>query len=141
MIRIDAHLHVFARRSDTFPRDATDLAPAKREETMEKLLAHMQEHGIDQAMLVQIGGAAIAEHAYLQHCLATYPHRFLGIGLVPANSAEPEAHMNELAEQVGIVGFRLESLGEPATPFAPIYVREFASYRIWRYAAERDYVL
>ena len=141
MVRIDAHAHVFARRSDAFPRDATDLAPARREETVETFLAHMQEHGIDQAMLVQIGGAAIAQHAYLQHCLVTYPDRFLGIGLVPADSAEPEAHMDELARQGGIVGFRLGSLGGPSDPFAPIDVREFASYRIWKHAAERDYVL
>ena len=141
MVRIDAHLHVFAKQSQQFPREVSDLAPADREETAEKFLAHMEQQAIDQAMLVQIGGAQIEQHAYLQHCIDNYPDRFLGIGLVPADCAEPEAHMDALADKVGIVGFRLGSLGGPRDPFAPIDVREFGSYRIWRHAAERDYVL
>ena len=141
MARIDAHLHVFAKQSKEFPREESALAPADREETAEKFLAHMEQHAIDQAMLVQIGGAEITEHAYLRHCIDAYPERFLGIGLVPGDCAEPEAHMDALAGEGGIVGFRLGSLGGPRDPFAPIDVREFASYRIWQHAAERDYVL
>ncbi|MBT7552284.1 MAG: hypothetical protein HN611_26770, partial [Gemmatimonadetes bacterium] len=41
MVRIDAHLHVFAKQSKQFPREASALAPADREETAEKFLAHM----------------------------------------------------------------------------------------------------
>ena len=141
MVRIDAHLHVFAQQSDEFPREATEMAPADREETAEKFIEHMETNAIDQAMLVQIGGAEIAEHAYLQHCIDTYPDRFLGIGLVPGDCAEPEAHMDALVDQGGIVGFRLGSLGGPRDPFAPIDVRTFESYRLWQHAAERDYVL
>ena len=117
------------------------MAPADREETAEKFIGHMEQHAIDQAMLVQIGGTGIAEHAYLQHCIDTYPDRFLGIGLLPGGCAEPEAQMDALAEKGGIVGFRLGSLGGPRDPFAAIDVRAFGSYRIWRHAAERDYVL
>lgn len=141
MVRIDAHLHVFAKESAEFPREATGLAPAEREETVEKFLLHMDQHAIDQAMLVQIGGTALEEHAYLQHCIDAYPDRFLGIGLVPPDCPEPEAHMDALAEKGGIVGFRLGTLGGPRDPFAPIDVCEFKSYRIWRHAAARDYVL
>ena len=141
MVRIDAHLHVFAKQSEKFPREASEMAPADREETAEKFIGHMEQHAIDQAMLVQIGGTGIAEHAYLQHCIDTYPDRFLGIGLLPGGCTEPEAQMDALAEKGGIVGFRLRSLGGPRDPFAAIDVRAFGSYRIWRHAAERDYVL
>ncbi len=141
MVRIDAHLHVFARASAQFPREASALAPAEREETVEKYVAVMEEHDIDQAMLVQIGGAEIAEHAYLQHCLASYADRFLGIGLIPADCAKPEEHMDRLAEAGGIVGFRLGALGGPRDPFAVVDVRELATYRIWKHAAAKDYVL
>ena len=141
MVRIDAHLHVFAKASKQFPREETDLAPSAREETVEKFLDCMQAHDIDQAMLVQIGGAQIAEHAYLQHCLQAYPDRFLGIGLIPADCADPGAHMDRLAADGGIVGFRLGTLGGPRDPFAPVDVRTFTSYPIWQHAAERDYVL
>ena len=141
MVRIDAHLHVFARQSERFPRQPTPLAAADREETAEKFLGVMGEHGVDQAMLVQLGGAEIEEHAYLQHCLATWPNRFLGIGLIPPDCEKPEEHMDRLAEGGGIVGFRLGSLGGPADPFAPVDVRAFKTYRIWQHAAKRDYVL
>jgi L-fuconolactonase len=141
MVRIDAHLHVFAKASDRFPRTATDLAPAEREATVEQFLDCMQTHAVDQAMLVQLGGAQIAEHAYLRHCLTAYPDHFLGIGLIPADCADPAAHMDRLAEGGGIVGFRLSTLGGPRDPFAPIDVRTFSTYPIWQHAAERDYVL
>ena len=141
MVRTDAHLHVFASASEQFPREPDDLAPAGRAEPVEKFIGCMEEHGIDQAMLVQMGGASIAHHAYLRHSIARYPDRFLGIGLVPDNCAEPEAHMDALAAQGGIVGFRLGALGGPRDPFAEIDVRSFASYRIWQHAAKRDYVL
>ena len=63
MVRIDAHLHVFASASEQFPREPDDLAPAGRAEPVEKFIGCMEEHGIDQAMLVQMGGASIAHHA------------------------------------------------------------------------------
>ncbi len=141
MPRIDAHLHVFARASDKFPRQASELAPAEREETVEKFLQAMEKNDIDQAMLVQIGGTQFEEHAYLQHCLATYPDRFLGIGLIPPECDEPEGHMDRLAAGGGIVGFRLSTLGGPRNPFAKMDVRQFTSYRIWQHAAAKDYVL
>ena len=55
-MRIDAHLHVFAPQSDQFPREVDETLRAERGETVEKLLALMEEHGIDHAVLVQIGG-------------------------------------------------------------------------------------
>tara|TARA_B100001123_G_scaffold396614_1_gene479155 strand:+ start:47 stop:949 length:903 start_codon:yes stop_codon:yes gene_type:complete len=141
MARIDSHLHVFAKVSSEFPRQPTPVCPPEREETAEKLLENMAAHNIDQAMLVQYGGTSIEHHAYLRHCLRTYPDRFLGIGLIPPDCTEPEEHMDRLAAKGGIVGFRLRTLGGPRDPFAPIEVREFTAYRIWKHAAERDYVL
>ena len=75
MTRIDAHLHVFAKVSPEFPRETTPVWPADREETAEKLLGEMEANGIDQAMLVQIGGDDITHYAYLLHCLKMYPDR------------------------------------------------------------------
>ena len=69
MMRIDAHVHVFARASAEFPRQTSAQLPAEREEPVEKLLREMDQHGIDRAVLVQIGGAQLQHHAYLQYCL------------------------------------------------------------------------
>ena len=141
MPRIDAHLHVFTRESAEFPRTPTKVCPAERAEPVEKLLTEMEESRIDQAVLVQFGGGRIEQHAYLRHCLATYSDRFLGIGLFPPRCEEPETHMDRLAADGGLIGFRLGLLGGPRDPFAPMDVRRFSSYRIWKHAAERDYVL
>ena len=141
MLRIDAHVHVFAKASPRFPREVDADCPADREEPVEKLVAAMQAHRIRQAVLVQIGGAELEQHAYLRHCLQQHRDRFLGIGLIPANAPDPARHMDRLAGEPGIVGFRLFSVGGPRDPFAPIKVEEFATYRIWKHAAEKDYVI
>ena len=111
-MRIDSHLHVFARPSAEFPREITASMPAEREAPVEDLLAHMAAHAIDKAVLVQTGGTSLAHHAYLQHCLRTYPDRFLGIGLIPPDAPAPADHMDRLAEDGSIIGFRLRSLGD-----------------------------
>ena len=141
MLRIDAHVHVFAKASPRFPREVDADCPADREEPVEKLVAAMQAHRIRQAVLVQIGGAELEQHAYLRHCLQQHRDRFLGIGLIPANAPDPARHMDRLAGEPGIVGFRLFSVGGTRDPFAPIKVEEFATYRIWKHAAEKDYVI
>ena len=140
MPRLDAHLHVFARASDEFPRETTEL-PAEREAPIELLLEEMESHGIDQAVLVQIGGAEVEHHAYLRHCLKTYSRHFRGIGLVPDTCPDPAAHMDRLAGDGHIIGFRLFDLGGPFDPLEPVDIRASKTYPIWQWAAEKDYVL
>ncbi len=139
-MRVDAHLHVFARACTEFPREVKDGMPAEREAPVENLLARMAEHDIDRAVLVQTGGTALAHHAYLQHCLRTYPDRFVGIGLLP-DVRDPANHMDRLAADGQIIGFRLRALGGPADPLQPFDLRQTATYPIWTHAARKDYVL
>ncbi len=141
MPRIDAHVHVFAKPSAEFPRETDALAPAELEAPVENLLAEMDAHSIDRAVLVQLGGADIEHHAYLLHCLKTFPDRFLGIGMIPSDTSDPAPHMNKLGQETGIIGFRLFSIGGPKDPFAPIDVRKFRTYRIWEHAAAQDYLI
>ena len=141
MPRIDAHLHTFPLPSAEFPREVSTLAPAEREEPVEKLLEAMETSNIDQAMLVQMGGEEVEHHAYLRYCFKTYPQRFLGIGLIPEDCPDPETHMDRIAATEEFIGFRLGSLGGPQDPFAPVDVRQLSAYRIWQHAAKRDYVL
>jgi len=141
MPRIDSHLHVFAKVSPEFPREPTPVCPPEREETAEKLLVEMEKYDIAGAVLVQIGGTRLDQHRYLLHCLKTYPDRFLGIGLIPPEHPDPAEHMAELADGTGIIGFRLSAIGGPRDIFEKPDIRTFQTYRIWEYAAERDYVL
>lgn len=141
MAHLDAHVHVFAKASAEFPREVSPDMPAHAEATVEQLLGQMEQHGVEQAVLVQAGGAAIEHHAYLRRCLVEHPRRFLGIGLVPAGETAPAGHMDRLAGEGGIIGFRLFTLGGPADPLAPMDARTFATYPIWKRAAEKDYVI
>ncbi|MDP6984857.1 MAG: amidohydrolase family protein [Candidatus Latescibacterota bacterium] len=137
---IDAHVHVFAKDSDEFPRDVDETTLADREETAEQLLETMSLNGVEKAVLVQIGGCNFEQHAYLLHCLREYPDRFRGIGLI-ADHAHPEDQMDRLADEAGIIGFRLFSIGGEADPLAPINVRTFDTYRVWEHAARKGYVI
>ena len=137
---IDAHVHVFAKASREFPREVRDTMPADREESAEKLLALMEAHGVERATLVQIGGTSLETHAYLRHCLKRYPDQFKGIGLVP-DPRHPQDHMDRLAEDGGIIGFRLHEIGGPLDPTAPMDVRTFTTYPFWKHAAEKDYIV
>jgi hypothetical protein len=141
MVRIDAHVHVFAKISAEFPREASSMCPTESEAPVEKLLARMESHGTDQAVLVQIGGDSIEQHAYLRHCLKSHPGRFLGIGHIPSLDPDPATHMDHLAADGDIIGFGLFDLGAPSAPAAPADVRDLPVYLVWRHAAERDYVL
>ncbi len=141
MPRIDSHVQVFAKASSRFPRGISEQVPADREAPVEKLLAEMEAHKIGQAVLVQFGGIGCEHHAYLLHCLKAYPDRFLGIGRISPESPDPETHMDRLADGTGIIGFQLCFIGGPRDPFAHVDVRQLKAYRIWKHAAERDYVL
>ncbi|MDE2798428.1 MAG: amidohydrolase family protein [Gemmatimonadota bacterium] len=139
---IDSHLHVFEKLSEDFPREVNAQCPADRAETAEKLLEVMAANGVDQAVLTQIGGEQLPHHQYLQHCLKTYPNRFRGIGLIPRDEWDaPEDHMDRLAENGDIIGFRINEIGGPADPLSHMDVRTFTSYRIWKHAAKKDYVM
>ncbi len=139
--RIDAHTHVFARATAEFPRDVTPQFPADSEAPVEGLLAAMEASDMDQAVLVQLGGGAVANHAYLKRCLAEHPGRFLGIGLIPEDCDDVDAHMRTLCETSDIVGFRLRSLGGPTDPFENVNRDTVATWPIWECAARNDYVL
>ena len=74
--KIDSHGHVFTKVSREFPREVSGLIPADHEEPIEKLLIEMERNQVDQAVLVQTGGADIISHAYLLRCLKSYPKHF-----------------------------------------------------------------
>ena len=92
---IDAHVHVFAKVSEEFPREVNVNTPPEREATAEQLLETMEASGVEKAILTQIGGVEMAQHAYLLRCLKEYPDRFRGIGLV-ADPQHPEDQMDRL---------------------------------------------
>ena len=113
MEKVDVHVHVFDKVSDEFPRQTSDLAPADREARAETLLEEMEKAGIDRAVLIDMGGAALEHHGYVTHCVRQWPERFAATGLVDMGDADPPARLRELVEETGIKGIRLGQLGDP----------------------------
>jgi len=140
MGKVDAHVHVFEAESWEFPREINEALPSERAETAEDLLEEMEASGIEKACLVQIGGKSLEHHAYLQHCLKTYPDRFRGIGLVP-DFQDPGDHMDRVADGGGVVGFRLFDVGGPTDPLGDMDCRKFDTYPVWEHAAKKGYMI
>ena len=114
MVKIDAHVHVFDRVSETFPREVSSLAPAGRAATVEQLLREMDGAGIDRAVLIQMGGFRIEHHRYVAQAVSKWPDRFAAVGLVDVSETDPSARLDALYEATGIAGVRLMGrLGDP----------------------------
>ena len=80
MDKVDVHVHVFDLPSERFPRELSSLAPADRACPIEALIADMDASGIDRAVLIEMNGTQIEQHAYVTHCVQTWPDRFHGDG-------------------------------------------------------------
>ncbi|MEW6755179.1 MAG: amidohydrolase family protein [Candidatus Latescibacterota bacterium] len=132
MDKVDAHLHVFAKLSQEFPRQTGSLAPAEREATIEELMDCMAEAGIDRAVLIDMGGPKLEQHAYVTHCVRRWPGRFVATGLVDLADPDPPARLRELVQQTGIRGIRLGHLGDPAARAAA----DLDAYGLFRVAEE-----
>jgi predicted TIM-barrel fold metal-dependent hydrolase len=131
MVKVDAHVHVFDRVSEAFPREVSPLAPAGRAATVEQLLREMDAAGIERAVLIQLGGFQIDHHRYLSWSVKKWPDRFAAVGLVDLNDADPAARLDALVEATGIAGIRLiGKLGDPSAARA----EELAAYGLFRRA-------
>jgi len=141
MGKIDALAHVFLKPSNEFPRDVSQGLPEDREAPAELLLEQMAASDVDQAVLVQAGGAQFEHHAYMLKCLADHPGQFRGIGQIPDDVANVKDHMNRLADAGDVIGFQLERFGGPLDPLSPMNPAEWKMYAAWEHAAEKDFVL
>jgi L-fuconolactonase len=133
MQKVDAHVHVFARLSQAFPREVSPLAPAGRAATVEELLREMDAAGVERAVLIQMGGFQIAHHRYIAQAVRRWPDRLAAVGLVDVHDADPPARLSALHEATGIAGIRLMgTLGDPGAARAA----DLAAYSLFQRADE-----
>ena len=79
-------------------------------EPVETLLYHMEETGVEKAVLIQHGGEF--DNSYHIQCMNTFPNRFTSAMLVPQDDEGDDIH--KWAEQ-GIIGIRLEASSRTRT--------------------------
>ena len=136
MERVDAHVHVFDRLSEAFPREVSRLAPAERAATVEQLLREMDAAGVDRAVLIQMDGFRIEHHRYVTQSVSQWPDRLAPVGLVDVTDRDPPTRLSELHGATGIAGIRLAGirlmgrLGDPSATRA----EDLAAYGLFRRA-------
>lgn len=108
---VDAHLHLFRARSETYPRDVIDgMTPPEREEPAEEFLAAMERAGVDRAVIVPL---STHDH-YLAEILRDFPGKFAGVGVYDADAPDGAGQVARRAEQVGVQGLRFYGFGADA---------------------------
>jgi L-fuconolactonase len=133
---VDAHLHVFRKRSKAYPRDVHELFPAAREAAVELLLETMDSAGVDKAVLVPLSH----HDRYLRECLERYPGTFVGVGVEDVHALDRVADFRRRAETVPLQGLRMFTLGD-ATVADPEQLQSFpllatlaeGNYKLWYY--------
>lgn len=112
---VDTHVHVWEIDPPKYPVGPT--APSwntypDEPGTADELLAEMDTHGVDRAVLVQTSWSTW-DNGYIADSVDRFPDRFIGHGLVdpkdPNNAAQVRYWMNER----GLVGFRFHPMYYP----------------------------
>lgn len=113
---VDAHAHVFAA-ADRIPRVVDDLAPADRDEPVERLLATMKDHGVTSAVLVPLAG----EDDYIRQAVQTFPDRFAAVAVATpreqglVEGVEPTGALLQRRASLPFIALRSRWLAPPGT--------------------------
>ena len=108
---VDCHAHVFRRGLPL--ADARRYAPSY-DATSEDYLKVLDANGISHAVLVQPSFFG-TDNGYLVQALRQHPDRFRGVAVVDPAIAPDELRS---LDRVGIVGIRLNLIGQPDPPLA-----------------------
>lgn len=126
---VDAHLHVWLG-ADERPLQPLSTFRHGAARPVELLLAEMAAAGVEQAVLVQPSSYGY-DHGYLLECLARYPGKLAGVGLVDPKAPDAADRARRL-DAAGIHGLRLYPRAEPD----PAWLDSPASDPLWETAAE-----
>ena len=88
--------------------------------------------GIDRAVLIEMNGTQIEQHAYVAHWRADVARPLTATGLIDLADPDPPARLRELVAATGIEGIRLGALGDPAAQRA----EDLSSYALFECADE-----
>ena len=108
---IDAHLHLFKKASQEYPRDCGSFYPSEREALVEDYLEVMVANNVKHAVIVPLG----IEIKYLTEILNTYPEKVAGVAVLDYESLDPCKDVRQWKHEIGISGVRvMGNLGDPS---------------------------
>jgi len=107
------------------------------DESAEHLIARMDTFGIDQTVISHVCYYG-RDNSYTAHCVNAYPDRFTGVGLLvgyrlnsPGDPANP-ARLEHLMREDGLAGLRLSPIYDPDVE----WLNDPVSYPLWQKAEE-----
>jgi predicted TIM-barrel fold metal-dependent hydrolase len=112
---IDTHVHVWEIDPPRYPIGPT--APGWKTlpdepGTAEELLAEMDAHSVDRAVLVQTSWSTW-DNGYIADSAARYPNCFLGHGLIDPQDPDNASQVRYWVKERGLTGFRFHPLYYP----------------------------
>lgn len=109
---VDAHLHLFKKASEEYPRDCGLFYDAEREALVEDYLEVMVANNVHHAVIVPLG----TEIRYLTEILGAYPEKFAGVAVLDYRSRDQRKDIRRWKNEIGIKGVRvMGDLGDPFT--------------------------
>ena len=112
---VDTHVHVWEIDPPRYPVGPT--APTwnsypDEPGTADELLAEMDAHGVDWAVLVQTSWSTW-DNGYIADSVARFPDRFVGQGLIDPQDADNAEQVRYWVKERGLVGFRFHPMYYP----------------------------
>ncbi len=112
---VDTHVHVWEIDPPRYPVGPT--APTwhtypDEPGTADELLAEMNEHGVDWAVLVQTSWSTW-DNGYIADSVARFPDRFVGHGLLDPQDANNAERARYWVAERGLAGFRFHPMYYP----------------------------
>lgn len=108
---IDTHAHIFLK---SLPMAAGRRYAPDYDASLETYLATLATHGVDRGVLVQPSFLG-TDNSYLVSALERHSEKLRGIAVVPITARREEL---EALNRSGIVGIRLNLIGQPVPDFA-----------------------
>ncbi len=112
---IDTHVHVWEIDPPRYPVGPTApgwTALPDEPATAEELLAEMDGHGVDRAVLVQTSWSTW-DNGYIADSVARYPQRLIGHGLIDPQDPHNAERARYWVNERGLAGFRFHPLYYP----------------------------
>lgn len=112
---VDTHVHVWEIDPPRYPIGPTApgwTALPDEPGTADELIAEMDAHAVDWAVLVQTSWSTW-DNGYIADSVARFPQRLIGHGLIDPQDPNNAAQVNYWVEQRGLAGFRFHPMYYP----------------------------
>ena len=112
---VDTHVHVWEIDPPRYPIGPTApgwTALPDEPGTADELIAEMDAHAVDWAVLVQTSWSTW-DNGYIADSVARFPQRLIGHGLINPQDPNNAAHVHYWVEQRGLAGFRFHPMYYP----------------------------